>query len=232
MLAAAGRAQDAPPGALPPDVVPLPPDTTALLYGTSQALTFQITEFGLGAGVASRMAVSDDVSAVAEISFGAGRDEREQQFFVGFFGDSVVPFKRNYVLFVPFRLGVERRLFRRAIEDNFRPFVHASGGPTLALQWPYFDDADGDGQLDVGEEERLSTFAGLLDAEPRLGAGLTLAVGAAFGSSRRTAQSLRIGVAGDVFPGEIDLLELDPSIEQPSRRAFWTPVISVHIARL
>ena len=229
LLAAGAHAQ---PGALPPDVVPLPPDTTAQLYGTSQALTFQITEFGLGAGVASRIALSDDLSAVAEIAFGAGRDEREQQFFVGFFGDSIVPFKRNYVLLVPLRLGVERRLFRRAVEDNFRPFVHASAGPTLALQWPYFEDADGDGVLDPGDERRLSVFAGLGDAEPRLGVGVTLAVGAAFGRSRRVAQSLRFGVAGDVFPAEIDLLELDPAIERPSRKAFWTPVISVHVARL
>ena len=236
MLAAAlaaggGQAQPVPASALPPAVAPLPPDTTARLYGSSLALAFQITEFGLGAGGAARRALTDDLSLVAEVSLGAGRDEREQQFFVGFFGDSVVPFKRNYVLMAPAHVGLERRLFRRAVEDNFRPFVHVSGGPTLALQWPYFRDADGDG-IRGADEPRQSGLEGFGDAEARLGAGGTVAVGAAFGRSRRAAQSLRVGFTGHYFPAEIDLLELDPDIERPSRAAFWTPVISVHIARL
>lgn len=216
---------------LPPALVPLPPDTTARLYASSAALTFQITEFGLGAGGASRIALTDDLSFLAEVSVGAGRDEREQQFFVGFFGDSVVPFKRNYVLLVPFHLGVERRLFREAIEDNFRPFVQATAGPTLALQWPYFDDLDGDGQRSEGED-RLGGLDGFSDARPRLGVGGTVALGAAFGRSRRTATSIRLGFTGQYFPAEVDLLELRSEVESPSRSTFWTPVISVHIGRL
>lgn len=232
-LAAGGaRAQTPiPPEALPPAVAPLPPDTTARLYGSSLALAFQITEFGLGAGVAARRALTDDLSLVAEASLGAGRDEREQQFFIGFFGDSVIPFKRNYVLLVPAYVGLERRLFRRAVEDNFRPFVHLSGGPTLALQWPYFEDLDADGVRDDGEGRR-GGLDGFGDAEARVGVGATVAVGAAFGRSRRTAQSLRVGFTGQYFPTEVDLLELRDDIDRPSRALFWTPVISVHIARL
>jgi len=212
------------------DLPPLPPDTTAARYGSSTAVAFNLTEFGFGIGATGRTRLTDDLSIAVELGVGAGRDEREQQFFVGFFGDSVIPFKRNYVLLAPLHIGVEQRLFRRTVEDNFRPFVHASMGPTLALQWPYFQDRNNDGRRDDGEET-LGVFEGLNDAAPRLGVGGTVAVGAAFGRGR-TMQSIRFGLSTDIFPARVDLLEESPEVESPSRQAFWTPVISFHVGRL
>ena len=222
LAAGAGRAQ----GRMAPPL----PDTTAARYGTTGALVLVLTEYGFGVGGSVRARLTDDVSFVAELSAGAGRDEREQS-FIGFFGERVTPFKRNYVALVPLQVGLERRLFRRAVEDNFRPFVHATVGPTFALQWPYFDDVDGDGRLD-GSEETLGPLAGLDAGSPRVGVGGVLAVGAFFGRGRRTTQAIRFGVQGTYFPIEIDLLELRPDVEQPSRQTFVTPVVSFHVARL
>ena len=212
------------------DLPPLPPDTTAARYGSSTAIAFHLTEYGFGIGATGRTRLTDDLSMAVELGVGAGRDEREQQFFVGFFGDSVIPFKRNYVLLAPLHFGLEQRLFRRSVEDNFRPFVHASVGPTVALQWPYFDDRNSDGTRDEGEPT-LGMFEGLNEASPRLGIGGTVAVGAAFGRGR-TMQSIRFGLGTDIFPARIDLLEESPEVESPSRRAFWTPVVSFHVGRL
>ena len=207
------------------------PDTAAARYASSAAVALDLSEYGLGAGAVVRVGLGRDLSAVAELSVGAGRDEREQRFFVGFFGDTVTPFKRNYVVLVPLHAGLERRLFRREIEDNFRPFVSLAVGPTLAYQWPYFDDLDGDGVRDAGEGT-LSATAGLGRGEPRLGAGGTLAVGAHFGRGGAT-QGVRIGLQGTYFPVEVDLLEDDPiRVEGPSRRAFWTPVVTFRVGRL
>ena len=211
-------------------LAPPPPDTTARRFASTGAFVFVLSESGLGAGAALRGRLTDDLSAVAEVSLGAAVDEREQRFFVGFFGDSVVPFKRSYVVLAPLHLGLERRLFRDRVEDNFRPFVHVSAGPTVGYQWPYFDDLDGDGRRDEGED-RLGAFGGLGDGEARLGVGATLAVGAFFGRSRRSAQALRLGYQGTYFPVEVDLLEIDESVDRPSRRTFGTPVVSFHVAR-
>jgi hypothetical protein len=213
------------------DLAPAPPDTTAGTYGTSAALALVLTEDGLGAAAAARTRLTDDLSFVIETALGAARDEREQRFFVGFFGETVTPLKRNYAVLLPLHVGVEWRLFRRQVEDNFRPFVSATTGPTLALQWPYFDDVDGDGRRDSGEE-RLGPVRGFTEAQPRLGLGGTLAVGAAVGRTGRAVQSLRFGFTGHVFPARVDLLELDPAVESPSRRTFWTPVVSFHVVRL
>ena len=212
------------------DLPPLAVDTTAARYGSSTAIAFNLTEFGLGIGASGRTRLTDDLSIAVELAVGAGRDEREQRFFVGFLGDTVIPFKRNYVLLAPLHIGIEQRLFRRSVEDNFRPFVHASVGPTLALQWPYFQDRNSNGQLD-DDEELLGVFNGLNEAEPRLGVGGTVAVGAAFGRGR-TMQALRFGISTDIFPARVDLLEARPEVESPSRRAFWTPVVSFHVGRL
>ena len=214
-----------------------PPDTAGTRYASSAALAFELSEYGLGAGGAVRFGLGRDLSLVGEVSVGAGRDEREQQFFVGF--SAVTPFKRNYVVLVPLHVGLERRLFREQIEDNFRPFVSLAVGPTFGYQWPYFDDLDGDGvqsgDLDgdgVLVERRLGVTGGLGRGEPRLGAGGTLAVGAHFGRGRAT-QALRVGLQGAYFPVEVELLEDDPArVESPARKAFWTPVVTFRVGRL
>lgn len=208
-----------------------PADTTARAVGTSAALSLLLTEDGLGAGGAGRTSLTPDLSFAFEASLGTVRDEREQQFFVGLFGETVTPFKRNYVVVVPLHVGLERRLLRTQIEDNFRPFVSAVVGPTVAVQWPYFDDLDEDGVRQAGEA-RLGRFGGLGEAQLRLGVGGTVALGVAVGSTARSAQSLRFGVTGQVFPGRLDLLELDPEIENPSQTTFWSPVVSFHVMRL
>lgn len=211
-------------------VAPPLPDTTAARYGSSGAFVLMLTEYGFGAGGSVRLRLTDDVSFVSGLSVGAGRDEREQS-FIGFFGERVTPFKRNYVALIPLHVGIERRLFRQSVEDNFRPFVIAAVGPTMAYQWPYFDDADEDGRLDEGESV-LGPFAGLGRGEARFGIGAELGVGAFFGRGRRTTQAVRFGFQGMYFPTEVELLEIRPDVEDPSRQTFWTPVVSFHLARL
>ena len=212
-------------------VAPPLPDTTAARYGSSGALVLVLSEYGLGAGGALRGRVADDWSLTAELSVGAGRDEREQSFGGGPLNEPVTPFKRNSVLLVPIQVGVERRLFRQTVEDNFRPFVAAAVGPTLAYQWPYFDDLDDDGRRDEGEA-LTPGLKGLGDGQARVGIGGTVAVGAFFGRSRRAAPSVRFGIQGTYFPTEIDLLEITPLVDDPSRKTFWTPVVSFHVARM
>ncbi len=213
------------------DLAPPPPDTTAARYGTAAGVSFTLTEDGIAAGLASRVRLADDWSVTTELSVGAARDAREQRFFVGFFGDTVTPLKRSYAVLVPAHVGVERRLFRASVEDNFRPFVAAAVGPTLAVQWPYFDDADGDGVRD-SSEVRLGPAEGLGDAQTRLGVGGSVAVGAYVGRGRKSVLGLRLGFTLHYFPVAIDLLEADPAIERPSRRTFWTPTVSFLLVRL
>lgn len=214
--------------------LPLPDaDTTATRFGTSTAVVIRLDEYGFGLGGSTRSRLTDDLSLTFEAAVGSGKDTREQQFFLGSFGDSVTPFKRNYAILVPLHLGLEQRLFRRSVEDNFRPFVTASGGPVMAFQWPYFEDIDGDGILDDDAgEELLGAFSGIPEGQIRVGLSANAAVGAYFGRGTRRAQGLRFGFIAHYFPAEVDLLELRPEVEDPSRQWFITPVVSFHLVRL
>ena len=224
------RSAAGPAAAQPAEPPPLP-DTTAARFGSSTALALRLSEDGLGAGAEARTRLTDDLSFVFETALAAARDEREQQFFVGLLGETVTPLKRSYAVLVPLHLGLERRLFRQAVEDNVRPFVALTAGPTFAVQWPYFDDRNGDGLRDAGED-RLGAFDGLGAARVRLGAGGTLAIGVAAGGARRAVQSLRFGFTAHVFPARVDLLEPQPGVASPSRRTFWTPTVSFNVGRL
>ena len=213
-----------------PDAVYEPPaDTVA--YGTGGGMAILLTEYGFGLGGLYRVPVGPSTSSLVELGVAVAKDEREQQFFVGFFGDTVVPFKRNYALIVPLQAGVEQRLFAETIESNFRPYAQLTAGPALAYQWPYFEDLDGDGVRQAGEE-LYGPFRGLGKGSFRGGVGATLGVGAYFGQRRRSAQGVRFAYALQYFFAPVDLLEPHPRVADPSRRFFGTPVVSFHFVRL
>lgn len=222
----------APLAAQPVDApAPPPADTTARRFATSGAIVLTLTEDGLGGGVGGRLGLSRDLSLTAEVSAAAARDAREQRFFVGFFGDTVTPFKRSYAVLVPLLVGLEHRLFRADVEDNFRPYVALAAGPTLAVQWPYFDDRNGNGTRDDGEP-RLGATGGLDAAEARWGVASAVAVGAYLGRRPRAVLGVRLGLLVQTVPDGVDLLELDPAVEDPTRTVFWTPTVSFLLVRV
>ena len=223
LLAGAAHAQPLP--------EPPPESEGPAHFGTGLGASLLLTNYGFGLGGVYRVAVRETTSLVAEVSVGAGKDEREQEFFVGFFGDTVIPFKRSNFLMTPLHVGVEQRLFRASIEDSFRPFVQLLGGPALGFQWPYFDDRNGDG-IRGSDERKLGALAGLGDGDFRLGAGGTLAIGAYFGESRRATQGIRIGYVGSYFFDAVELLEPRPEVERPTQHFFGTPVVSLSFVRL
>ena len=115
-------------------------------YGTGAGVAILLTNSGFGLGGYATARVGPATSLVAELSLGGVRDERETKFFG--IGGPTIQNKANYLMLVPLRLGVYQRLFRSAIEDNFRPYVHLSAGPTLGWVSPYFGDCNGNGRFD------------------------------------------------------------------------------------
>ncbi len=206
-------------------------DSTQGRYGTGGGLAISLNDSGFGLGGLYRAQLGPATSGLIELSIGVAKDAREQQFFIGVFGDTVTPFKRNYALMSPIHVGVEQRIFANQIEDNFRPYVQISAGPTIGYQWPYFKDVNENGLREQGEPLN-GLLGGFGKGQLRLGAGGTLALGAYFGRSRRTAQGVRVGYTANYFFEELDLLELDPAVESPSRHYFGSPIVSFHLVRL
>lgn len=211
-----------------------------LSYGTGAGGSILLTNSGFGLGGYASLRVGPLTSLVAELSLGNIRDERETKFFG--YGGPTIQNKAHYLLVAPLRLGVFHRLFRHEIEDNFRPYVHVSAGPTLGWVSPYFADCNGNEQLDrsadcnrdgtLGPDEgerEYDVFAAFPRGHAQIGVGGQVALGAHFGYSTRLSQGLQIAYRFDYFPEAIALLE--PRIKPP-QRFFGTPVVSFTFGRL
>ena len=211
--------------------------------GERRSIGFELslTNAGFGVGGYLRDSLSARWAFVAEASLGSGKDEREVAFF-NRFGQKSVPGKANYLLVVPIHAGVQRRLFKDTIDDNFRPFLEASVGPTLAWQYPYFHDCNGNGTFDVqydcdGDgmvapaegDERLSSYRSLSRGSGRVGLGGSISIGAYFGNRKRGARGLRVGYAFNYYPTGVSLLEAD--LNNP-RHYYGTPSVAVYFGKI
>ncbi len=197
-------------------------------YASGAGFEILLTNNGFGLGGYYSLEVGATTSLLFEMNLGAGKDERELKFFSRF-GSGFIPNKRNYLLMLPLHLGVQQRLFSETIEDNFRPYLQLSGGPTLGWEYPYFADNNNDDRYDEDIDRRYDAFTAFPKGHLRFGLGGMVALGAYFGLSRKVTQGVRLGYAFHYFFEGIGLLE--PDIKGP-QHAFHTPVISITFGRL
>lgn len=196
-------------------------------YGTGAGGEILLTNNGFGLGGYFRRELSAATSFLVEASLGAGKDDRELKFYQ--FGSSIVPNKRNYFLIAPIHLGIQHRLFSEHIEDNFRPYLHVSGGPSFGWEYPYFDDENGNDIFDIDIDRRYDIFSAFPRGRMRFGLGGMVALGAFFGTSRKVTQGIRFGYALNYFFEGIQLLE--PEVKE-AQSLFHSPVISIIFGKL
>ena len=202
-----------------------PTDSLHVFHGRGLEIFLSNSGFGAGAFIARNL--GQDWSLRLGVDLGAVKDEREVAFFDRF-GHRDVPNKANYLLEMPLQVGLERRVFRSKIEDNFRPFLSFSAGPLVGWLYPYFDDDNENGLLDEGEKTH-DVLSGLPRGHFRTGVSLSFSVGARFGDINDSSYGVRFGYRASIYNEEIALLEA--SIKAPSRR-FGTPLIVVYFGAL
>lgn len=196
-------------------------------FGNGAGVSILLTNNGFGLGGYYQRTVSPNVSLLLDLFLSAGKDDQEFSFFDRFGRKNILD-KANYLLMLPAQVGVQRRLFADHIEDNFRPFVQFSFGPTLGWVSPYFDDENDNGTLDESERT-FDVVTAFPKGRLQLGIGATVAVGAHFGTSQSVTQAVRIGYTFSYFYDGVPLLE--ERIRAP-QRFFGSPTISLHIGRL
>jgi hypothetical protein len=223
-----------------PDSPPMPA-TNNTPGGAEFGFALTLTNSGFGVGGYLRDSLNTRWALLVEASVGPGKDEREVA-FLNRFGQKSVPGKANYLLVIPAHVGVQRRIFREQIDDNFRPFLQASAGPTVAWEYPYFSDCNGNGLFEArvdcnndGIQEategdkRLGAYRAFPDGRPLIGFGGGIAVGSYFGHGHRGARGFRIGYSFNYYLAGTSLLEVD--IDHP-RHYFGTPHVVVFFGRL
>lgn len=100
-------------------------------------LDLLLSNSGFGLGAFYRRQYTDDLYGFGTFSISEVKDDREVEQYDIITGETTVPGKVNRFLLLPLIFGVQDRLFREDITDNFRPYVTAAVGPTLVYSAPY-----------------------------------------------------------------------------------------------
>jgi len=96
-----------------------------------------VSDGGIGAGGFHWREFSPTIAGFISFSISESKDPREVEYVDYWTGQTEVPGKINRFLVIPLQVGIQYRLFRDQIMDNFRPFVSAGIGPSMVYATPY-----------------------------------------------------------------------------------------------
>ena len=184
-----------------------------------------LNNFGFGIAGEYRRMVSPLAEVFTELQITALRDVTEQNY--QFFGQQIIPNKRNRILSFPLTFGFKHRIFPQPISDNFRLFVSAQGGPTLAFIYPYYNAATvrfvmeddlstGANLADIVQIGRVEAnvgqfvndvFQGWGDGEWMLGTAGQIGIGVDFGERFNNVTTLRLGFTFSYFAEGIQVMD-------------------------
>jgi hypothetical protein len=147
----------------------------------SWGLDIMASDGGFGAGVFFRREIDPDLSWFVTFSISESKDKREVDRIDPWTGLTYTPGKLSRFLVLPLYGGLQWRLFREDIEDNFRPFVNAAVGPTMIYAMPYQRVSPGPGGFANGEQ--VDFFKAIGQGQAHYTFGGYLGFGANFGTT-------------------------------------------------
>ncbi len=183
-------------------------------YKTGFGFSFNLTDFGFGAGTQFRMGLGPYTEGLINFKIAGLRDPSEQT-YLDFLGGRTIPSKYKRVVTFPLTVGLKRRVFAREITDNFRVHTSMSFGPSLALTTPYFREygfsengfRENDSRQYSVVEPVLDIFQGLKDAETKWGWTGDLVLGIDFGDNFARLQTFQFGYNFYYFSDGLQILE-------------------------
>lgn len=153
-----------------------------------------ISTNGFGMGAFYRHEYSDNLSGFLDFSISEAKDDEEREFIDIYTGIKFTPGKVNRFLILPLFAGVQQRLFKDDIVDNFRPYVTAALGPTMIYVFPY----------------NMEYFNALGKGHPEYTVGGYVGMGAFFGSERSNVFGMNIRYYFIPYPGGLESMQQTP----------------------
>jgi hypothetical protein len=141
----------------------------------SWGLDLMISTNGFGLGTFYGYEFSNELTGKISFLISDAKDEREVELY-DYYGQSFTPFKINRFLVFPLLFGIEYRLFKDEILDNFRPYVTAAAGPAMIYSTPY----------------KREFFNSLKYGQAHYTAGGYIGIGSFFGSERSNVLGMNI----------------------------------------
>lgn len=140
-----------------------------------------ISNGGFGLGGFYRREFNDEWFGFTTISVSESKDDREVEQFDIYTNTSYIPGKLNRFLVIPLTFGVQHRMFKDDITDNFRPYVNAGAGPTMIYVTPFTNII----QTPSGPIfEQVEFFKALGRGHPHYTVGGFIGFGANFGTEK------------------------------------------------
>ncbi|HEX9613881.1 MAG TPA: hypothetical protein VGA55_00150 [Bacteroidota bacterium] len=174
-----------------------------------------ISNNGFGAGGFYRHEFSSEFSGILTLAISDVKDDAEVEYF-DYWGDSFVPGKKNRLIMIPLIAGVQYRLFRDDIMENFRPYISGGIGPTMMFVAPYSyakTFVDSSLGLVVPYSEEVEFFESLGSGQAKYTIGGYVAAGAYFGSPFGTLVGLSLRYYFVPFPNGIEIMEGVPPVK-------------------
>lgn len=153
-----------------PKIQPVPVERT-----NAWGIDLMVSTNGFGLGTFYRHEYSDETSSFIDFSISEAKDDEEVD-YIDIYGNSFTPGKVNRFLILPLFIGLEKRLFKDDILDNFRPYVNAAAGPAMIYVFPYNQEY----------------FSALGKGQPKYTLGGYFGIGAFFGSERSNLLGLNL----------------------------------------
>jgi hypothetical protein len=156
----------------------------------SMGVDVLVSSGGFGLGAFYRHEYSDVISSFVDFSISEAKDDDERD-FVDYFGNRITYGKVNRFMILPLFVGIQKRLFKDDILDNFRPYISAAAGPMMIYVFP--------------NNEEFFTAIG--HGRPKYSVGGYIGFGAYFGTERSTMFGLNLRYYFLPYPAGIESLQ-------------------------
>ncbi len=149
---------------------------------------------GFGAGVFLRHEYTEEIAGFINFAISDVKDPSETEYYDYFTGQTIVPNKINRLIYMPLVVGVQYRLFKDDIVDNFRPYVTAGIGPSMVFVAPYATPQ----VTDLGngtyytQYNQIDFFSSLKYGQVRYTVGGYIGAGAYFGLDKGTLSGINV----------------------------------------
>lgn len=160
---------------------------------------------GFGAGFFLRHEYTDEIAGFVDFTISDVKDEGEVEYFNYWTGQSYVPNKINRLIYMPLVAGIQYRLFKDDIVDNFRPYLTAGIGPSFIFVAPY-SSLQTDPLTGQPYYAPIDFFSSLKYGQFRYTFGGYIGAGAYFGMDKGSLSGVNVRYYFSPFPSGIQVM--------------------------
>lgn len=174
-----------------------------------------ISNNGFGVGIFYRREFSDDFAGFVNLAISDVKDEAEFERVIDIYGSTIVPYKKNRLLLFPLVAGIQYRIFRDDIVDNFRPYFTAGIGPSMVFVAPYAtkEVISGPGGFTLTQYNQVEFFSSLKYGQAKYTLGGFIGLGAYFGMEKGSLSGINMRYYLVPFSNGIEVMEFAKPIK-------------------